>query len=234
MRMRKITIVIAAAIAMSASSSQAAQIPPEYSPVIETYRRAMAEHWEDDWDKLEEHGIPVEFRYGGEEPKVTASLFDVDADGSPELVIYDASNRYMLWNAYTIRDGTAVRLFTGAGRDRWYITTAEDGSYLFENEGSSGASNSVNLYYSLSGGKLVFERGIIYDEDSMNEMNGEYMLTGDESKRVAQSPWFTTTADPRGRYKYADLVPIAEDAAASVLEARESRRIFPDGERIVQ
>lgn len=229
------TLVAIVLISMAAAScARAAETPAAYSTVIDAYRRAMAEHWEDDWDKLEEHGIPIEFRYGGAEPEVVASLIDVDADGSPELVIYDASNLHMLWNAYTIKDGAAVRLFVGKGRDRWYITRSEDGSYLFENEGSSGASNGVNLYYLLKCGELVFVHGVIYDEDSMNDMNGEYALTGDESKIVAHAPWFTTTTDPRGQYEYADLVPISEAEARAITDAYESHRIFPEGERITR
>lgn len=223
---------------MYAVAALAAEMPAAYAPVIDAYRRALAEHWEKDADKLAEHGIPDEFfRWEGRDPELVASLIDIDGDGSPELVIYSVSEAYygndILWNAYTIKDGKPVRLFVGRGRDRWYLTRGEDGAYLFENEGSGGATNLVNCYYTLKDGKLVFVHGVIYDEDSMNAMNGEYHVTGDESKIVAKEPWFTTATDQRGDSENTGLEPSTEEYARSVTAGYKERRFFPEGERIV-
>lgn len=207
----------------------AADLPSVYSPVIDAYRRALAEHWEEDGDKLEANGIPYEFRIGGEDPEIVAGLIDIDGDGSPELLIYDNHNRSTLWNAYTVKGGKVVRLFISSNRDRWNLMREDDDTYLFENEGSSGGTNSINFYYALKGGQLVFLRGVIYDEKSEQRLNGEYYETGDENKKVASAPYFTTTTDQRGRAEYVDLVPVTEADAKAITKAYDRRIIFPEG-----
>lgn len=217
---------------LSTSSAFSSDRLKNYDDVIDLYRFAMTNHLENDRDALEGNGIPIEFGYGGQTPQPIASMIDIDQDGSPELIIYN-EDRYMLWNAYTMKDGDLIRLFVGAGRDRWYLTRTDDGEYLFENEGSSGASNSVNFYYKLKKGELIFMYGVIYDAESQTKMNSEYILTGDERKKIAHSAFFTTKTDQRGRLEYVDLTPISEMRAKILQTLYEKNRFFPEGNRIV-
>lgn len=225
-------LTIALLGAFSASGLPVAEMPTAYTQVIESYRSAIAEH-RNDADKLEEHGIPLVFAFVAEDLKLVSSLIDIDGDGSPELLIYDGERQDMLWNAYTIKDGKAVRLFIGAERDRWYLTRDDGCSYLFENEGSSSAANGVNFYYALKGGELVFVNGVIYDVPSMEKMGLGKASAGDDESETPPA-WFTTTTDQRDRDEYTDLAPIAEDDALALLKKYNERRVFPEGEPIVK
>lgn len=226
-------LAVALSMLLAASCSLAADMPAEYSPVIETYRRAIAERW-DDSEVLDEHGIPLVFMYGCDELKLVSSLVDLDADGSPELVIYDDAAHDMIWNAYTIKDGMLVRLLTGAERSRWYLTRADDGSYLLENEGSNHAANSVVFYYALKDGELVFVNGVIYDVPTMERLGLGKPASGDDESETPPA-WFTTSTDQRGRDdEYVDIVPTAEVDALALMERYTERRFLPDGEPIVK
>lgn len=221
MKMRKLALFLAitSLIAMLIESARSAEMPAPFRPVIDMYRTAIAEHWEKDWDKLEANGIPVEFGYGGETPRIVASLVDVDS--SQLLVIYDEGWRESLFAAYAIKDCEAVRLFTGAARNRWNLVHDDDGRILFENEGSSSAFDGFNFYYTLKDGNLSFVRGIFYDDRA----------TDRDKKR---GPWFETTTEPdfsRAEYWRVGR-EITEAEAVAVTSKFEGSRHFPKGEPV--
>lgn len=213
-----VSIAIFASIVFSLPA-RAADMPAPFAPIVEMYRRAIAEHWEEDRDKLEANGIPVEFGYGGKKPEIVASI--VEVDGSKVLIIYDEGWRESLCAAYAIKDDEAVRLFTGAGRSRWNLVHGDDGRAIFVNEGSSSAFDGFDLCYTVRDGALSYIFGIVYEDRA-------------EDSQKKYGPWFEMAAEPdlsRPDY-WRDGREITDARANDIIDSFTSRRRFPKGDRL--
>lgn len=76
---------------------------------------------------------------------------DIDGNGVYELLIGSLYGDGMIFEAYTLVNGTPVSVFQSAERDRYYLSTQAS----FYRHGSSGAANSEDTLYSYSGTALT-------------------------------------------------------------------------------
>lgn len=83
-----------------------------YAPVLEKYRRAMAEGWTRDQCEIE--GISTRMQAGNDVTKAGFTMLDLDSDGREELLIAEESTDRTdnIWDFYTtLEDGTPIQLW---------------------------------------------------------------------------------------------------------------------------
>ncbi len=114
-------------------------------------------------------------------------LKDIDGNGIQELLFGenygDPQNGTVLYDMYTIKDGTLVHVFDGWDRNRYYLCT--NGNFI--NEGSSGAMQSNTAYYIYAKGDMIFIRSVIYDQTM--EPEGPWFIS-------YEIPYITFDAEP--------------------------------------
>lgn len=133
------------------------------------------------------------------------AIQDIDQNGVPELLIGEmgewggGSGAFL--DLYTLVDGQAVLVAASSERDRYYL--CQDGTIAYE--GSSGADDSFNAYYTISsatGARLILE-AVLYQ--------GFYADGG---------PWFYTTLEPwEASVSDGSQVEISESDAAQIMES---------------
>ena len=135
------------------------------------------------------------------------TLLDLDGNGIEELIF--GENGSGAWNGviydlYTIVDGELVHVFSGGERNRYYL--CEDGSIA--NEGSDGAADSVDIYYTYEGTemKLIeavhFYNGSIY-YSTENDYPG-YYVEENESMAYREIEW-EEVEEIEGKYVYSRI-----------------------------
>ena len=125
-------------------------------------------------------------------------LKDLDANGVPELIVARISKTTgtrawddIIYSVFTIEGGRPVCILHSFARDRFYYT-----GLGFLEEGSSGASNSVNYIYQIENGALKLSEGLCLDG-------------------MQETPYFIVSADGA-------LSPISEDVFNSIMLSYEA------------
>ena len=142
-----------------------ASLPAPYAPVLREYSAVMHSQ-----DPIGTESNCYEYDTSMSEIKMGAShgskygyyLQDIDSDGSPELFIGTSSDYGYAENAteilgiYTIVDGQAKALCHGWSRSNYTLTNDSCIAHF----GSSGASDSFAVLYTLSKHELKFKEGV--------------------------------------------------------------------------
>lgn len=189
-----------------------------YAAQLDRYAAALSEQWPE--SRYFENGMSelAGYYYEGD-ARANAGVFfpDLDGDGSPEMVIgaiSGAETDPVIFEIWTIADGSPTMIAQSHARDRYYIEyLPDDGAFLIAREGSSGAANSVWLYYSLQNGALALMQGVTYDAASGIP---SWFLTYDEDNDTSNdTPSDETTAqsiveDHRSRFAALAYTPYTE------------------------
>ena len=179
-------------------------MPEAYQNVLDKYKTMITEKWDVSKAFDEEMSSMVsEFCDMDEQDQIGYTLYDLDADGQPELLIGEMdtelpANR-IIFDAYTLKDGEAVQLFESEDRNRYYVVQDEAGATLIANEGSNGAASSGWLYYTVTGDVLSIQQAVMFD------------AAADE-----ENPWFMAYDDD---WDTSNDKPIDEDTADSVINS---------------
>ena len=179
-------------------------MPEEYQNVLDKYKTMITEKW--DVSKAFDEGMSSmvsEFCNMDAQDQIGYTLYDLDADGQPELLIGEMDTELpvnrIIFDAYTLKDGNAVQIFESESRNRYYLVEDEAGAILIANEGSNGAASSGWLYYTVSGDRLTVQQAIMYD------------AAADE-----ENPWFMAYDDD---WDTSNDEPVDEDMAQSVINS---------------
>lgn len=167
---------------------------PEYDEIIRQYYTGMISNWS--MGEFSEKNLCylAGSEMGGAD-NLGYYLTDIDGDGIEELMIgATGENAYtgMFYDLYTIVNDQRALVVSSGERDRYYLCV--DGTVA--NEGSGGASNSVDNYYNLVSGQLEFKEGVFLDAYSHPE-----------------NPWFYTTTSTMEDYSN----PISEEEGRNVI-----------------
>ena len=130
-------------------------MPEEYQNVLDKYKTMITEKW--DVSKAFDEGMSSmvsEFCNMDAQDQIGYTLYDLDADGQPELLIGEMDTEL-----------PANRLIFEA--------------ILIANEGSNGAASSGWLYYTVSGDRLTVQQAIMYDA-AADEENPWFMAYDDD------------------------------------------------------
>lgn len=141
-----------------------------YAPVLEKYRRAIAEGWTR--ERCEIEGISLRMQEGCDVTKAGYALLDLDSDGREELLIAEESTSQTdnIWDLYTtLEDGTPIQLWVDeqdGGQCRLYEGNIISISYSNKHE--------LDLtFYCLEAGKLVVRESLQWeDEDTVYHTDG--------------------------------------------------------------
>ena len=129
-----------------------------YASVIQAYKTAYESGNSKNPEYLWNNGLSEIAAYSS---NVGYSLKDIDKDGVPELLIAGLGtedfSEQMIYDLYTLVDGSPVQLAFSYARNRWYLRS--DNTLL--NEGSSGAANSSCNLYRKVGEELVGFEGVM-------------------------------------------------------------------------
>ena len=133
-----------------------------YAPVLEKYRRAMAEGWTKEQCEIE--GISTRMQAGYDVTKAGFAMLDLDGDGREELIIAEGSLPHMdvIWDLYTtLEDGTPIQILVDeCDGDQYYLyeTNVIGMEYTDKTQGSY-------LYHILENGQLALLEGLEYEND---------------------------------------------------------------------
>ena len=136
-----------------------------YAPVLEKYRRAMAEGWTKEQCEIE--GISTRMQAGYDVTKAGFAMLDLDGDGREELLIAEESTDRTdnIWDFYTtLEDGTPIQLWVDeqdGGQCRLYEDNVISISYSNKHE--------LELtFYDLESGQLTVREMLEWeDEDTV-------------------------------------------------------------------
>lgn len=127
----------------------------QYLLVLEKYRTALREKW--DMQLCSDNDISLMISNFVEDPdRIGAHPLDLDGDGLMELIITDGM---MIYDLYTLKDGSPVHLITGWERNSYQLCLDN----IIYNRGSNGAASSVNNYHQLRNGELVLVESVVFD-----------------------------------------------------------------------
>ena len=160
-----------------------------YSEVIEIYRTVRRSGTGNIEKGISELVNPYHF--------LGYAMKDLDGNGTQELILASDANNdfpYVIYEIYTIQNGTAVSVTKSAARSRYFMLT--DGRFLME--GSSGAMYSHWITYGFSGASLSVQ---------------EQIWTSDMAHDLADfAPYYYYSLP------YGPQEPIVYDEAACVIE----------------
>lgn len=180
----------------------------KYGCIVEKYLTAITDQWTmEDLEKNSMSSLLLHHYEKGVDSVGVTGSFDLDSDGTPELLIGDLSedSDRMVYAAYTMKDGEAVPVFISSERNRYYlINLLEDDPTAVNiyNVGSNGASNSFNAEYTVDKDQLTMVQAIIYN-DSENP----------------DKPWYLSYDNDMN---LANAESISEDDALAIIDANES------------
>lgn len=136
-----------------------------YAAQLNRYAAALSEQWPE--GRYFENGMSelASYYYEGDARANVGVFFpDLDADGSPEMVIgaiSGADTDPVVLEIWTVKDGAPVMLAQSHARDKYYVEyLADENAWLIANKGSNGAASSVWLYYALQNGELAIVQGV--------------------------------------------------------------------------
>lgn len=142
-----------------------------YAPVLEKYRRAIAEAWTKQQCEIE--GISLRMQAGGDFSRAGYALADLDGDGREELIIAEESVPHIdnIWDLYTtLEDGTPIQLWVDeceGGQCRLYEGNVISISDSYKDELDV-------TFYCLEAGKLVARESLQWeDEDTVYHTDGD-------------------------------------------------------------
>lgn len=158
-----------------------------YKTLVSKYRTAIRENW--DATRCMEEDISILVTFLTEPDQLSAVRMDLDENGVPELVITDGN---VIYDLYAYVEGKAVHVLSGAERNRYSLTAANE----IVNVGSNGAASTVYTFYRYSMGNLIVDQRVIFDAGVDPE-----------------NPWF------RGFGEVADADPISEDDANAIIDS---------------
>lgn len=158
-----------------------------YKTLVSKYRTAIRENW--DATRCMEEDISILVTFLTEPDQLSAVRMDLDENGVPELVITDGN---VIYDLYAYMEGKAVHVLSGAERNRYSLTAANE----IVNVGSNGAASTVYTFYRYSMGNLIVDQRVIFDAGVDPE-----------------NPWF------RGFGEVADADPISEDDANAIIDS---------------
>lgn len=123
-----------------------------YKSVLDKCYTALTGHW--DRDTLESNGFSYLYAYYSGTSDIGYAFIDIDGNGVQELLIGDVyaegNSDGMIFDLYTISNGTIVHILSSGERDRYYLCT----NGMLANEWSSGATNLGINFYMFNGSKL--------------------------------------------------------------------------------
>ncbi len=192
---------VALAAVVTASADAVQDMDPAYGPVMDLYRAGLAGREDVIWADSDDFNFSAWqccLDWGIDPPaSVGFALIDLDGNGSPELVIADATEDQKLegivFDVWAVSDGEAVLIRRGWERWRLYLTAPdEEGRYGFYQEGSSGASNSVFDQGRFRNGEAVTEHTLEYDGESAVLWQMDENAVSEEEANAALDTW---TAD---------------------------------------
>ena len=158
-----------------------------YKTLVSKYRTAIRENW--DATRCMEEDISILVTFLTEPDQLSAVRMDLDENGVPELVITDGN---VIYDLYAYMEGKAVHVLSGAERNRYSLTAANE----IVNVGSNGAASTVYTFYRYSMGNLIVDQRVIFDAGVDPE-----------------NPWF------RGFGEVEDADPISEDDANAIIDS---------------
>lgn len=136
-----------------------------YDAVLDKYRKALTEEWnvqDYEWEGMSYLTAitPAD--------QVGFCRMDLDGDGREELIVGTGGE---IFDLYTLNEtgDTLISLCSASERDTY---TYCEGNFI-RNVGSSGADNSVDIYYAVKNGKLEPVRSLIFDTDSWYDCGTE-------------------------------------------------------------
>ena len=128
--------------------------------------------------------------YFVDEPdRISAQMMDLDSNGVDELIITDGM---MLYDLYTMKNGSPVKLLTGWERNAYRLCQ----NNVIYNQGSNGAASTVFNYYQLMAGELVLVESVVFDAikdfdnpwfRSSDGETPEVPITEEEANRIMDS-----------------------------------------------
>ena len=200
-------LAITAAMLTACSDKNDVADVPEVSQAEESTENtdtdSSAEAAEESTENVEKDSEVKGSDYVDAQDQIGYTLYDLDADGQPELLIGEMDTELpvnsIIFDAYTLKDGNAVQIFESESRNRYYLVEDEAGAILIANEGSNGAASSGWLYYTVSGDRLTVQQAIMYD------------AAADE-----ENPWFMAYDDD---WDTSNDEPVDEDMAQSVINS---------------
>lgn len=161
-----------------------------YEPIIETYRKAIAESW--DPGKCVENGISLMIGYYGQlYDELGHNQIDLNGDGNAELIITDGTNIFDLYTVIHDEEDGPLRLIDATERNAFYLA---DGNNIY-NRASNGAANTLYNFYSVGERGLVLSQTVVFD------------ATDDPG-----NPWFLHYGDEK-------LVSIKENEAREIIDS---------------
>lgn len=158
-----------------------------YKTLVSKYRTAIRENW--DATRCMEEDISILVTFLTEPDQLSAVRMDLDENGVPELVITDGN---VIYDLYAYMEGKAVHVLSGAERNSYSLTAANE----IVNVGSNGAASTVYTFYRYSMGNLIVDQRVIFDAGVDPE-----------------NPWF------RGFGEVEDADPISEDDANAIIDS---------------
>ena len=158
-----------------------------YKTLVSKYRTAIRENW--DATRCWEEDISILVTFLTEPGQLSAARMDLDEDGIPELVITDGN---VIYDLYTFAQGKTLHVLTGAERNSYALTAANE----IVNVGSNGAASTVYEFNLYSNGNLIVVERVIFDAAASPE-----------------NPWF------RGFGEVEEASPISEDEANAIIDS---------------
>lgn len=163
--------------------------------------------WNDDDEAVvpENPELSYMYRRNSELSEIGFALIDLDHNGQEELII-SGINVPIIYDLYTIADGTVTHLFDSAERNFYLLY--ENG--FIENGWSASAATSGHDFYKLNDGELVFIERITLDAYHALDAG----LIGSLSEANADNSYFKSKSE-----KEADYALITSDEALKAIEA---------------
>ena len=137
-----------------AGSSAAEDVRTLYHPILEKYVTAIQQ--QKNPGECSEDDISLLTGFLTDLNQLGWYLTDLDGNGTDELIV---SNGDVIYDLYTIENGTVVHVLTGVERDTYWL--CDNG--IIKNCGSNGAASTIYGMYRLSGSNLVQEQMVTYD-----------------------------------------------------------------------
>ena len=136
-----------------------------YDAVLDKYRKALTEEWDVENYEREDMSYLTAITPADQ---IGFCRMDLDGDGREELIVGTEGE---IFDLYTLNEtgDTLILLCSASERDTY---TYCEGNFI-RNVGSSGADNSVDIYYAVKNGKLEPVRSLIFDTDSWYDCRTE-------------------------------------------------------------
>lgn len=174
-----------------------------YSSILQQYRTALQEDW--DFDTLMNNGLNYLCAYhkGTGLDDIGYSLYDIDNNGTPELLIGELGQTNRggdVYDIYTLSDGNPSLVAQSGERDMF--TVCEGGK--ISEVGSGGAAHTYFQYYDYKDGNCVLIEAVVID----GELDPE-------------NPYFYTTADTFDTSTYTPITESEGDDIAKKYSATQ-------------